>query len=139
MDPTAAADSSGMASLLRLVAVIASTLILLSFFAFASDEAGKGSKEQEAKLAQELQEPAPAPSTERERERRHGPVREKIDDGNDMLVAPFSGVITSTSLWTERIVTGLLALLTYGVGLTMLANFLPRRKAASSDWRTAAD
>jgi hypothetical protein len=128
-----------MASLLRLVAVVASTLILLSFFAFASDQAGKGSKEQEAKLAQELQEPAPAPSTERERERQHGAIREKIDDANDMLLAPFSDMVDSSSVWVERIATGLLGVLLYGVGLTLLANFLPRRKSAGGDWRTALD
>jgi hypothetical protein len=126
-----------MASLVRLVAVIASALVVLSFLAFASDQAGRGSKEQEAKLGRELGEPAPNPNTERERERQHGAVREKIDDANDVLVAPFSGVINSHDLWVQRIVTGLLALLTYGLGLTLLANFLPGRGQGASDWRTA--
>ena len=126
-----------MASLLRLVAVIASAFIVLSFFAFVADETGQGSKDQEAKLGQELGEPAPSPTTERERERRHGEVREKIDDANDVLLAPFSGVVTSNSLWVQRIATGLLALLTYGLGLTLLANFLPGRSRAAHDWRTA--
>ena len=126
-----------MASLLRLVAVIASAFIVLSFFAFVADETGQGSKDQEAKLGQELGEPAPSPTTERERERRHGAIREKIDDANDVLLAPFSGVVTSHSLWVQRIGTGLLALLAYGLGLTLLANFLPGRGQAAHDWRTA--
>ena len=126
-----------MASLVRLVAVIASALVVLSFLAFASDQAGRGSKEQEARLGRELGEPAPNPNAEREREREHGAVREKIDDANDVLVAPFSGVINSHDLWVQRIVTGLLALLTYGLGLTLLANFLPGRGQGASDWRTA--
>jgi hypothetical protein len=126
-----------MASLLRLVAVIASALVVLGFLAFASDQARQGSKEQEAKLGQELGEPAPSATTERERERRHGPVRETIDDANDVLLAPFSGVVSSHSLWVERIVAALLALLTYGLGLTMLANFLPGRGQGARDWRTA--
>jgi hypothetical protein len=126
-----------MASLLRLVAVIASALVVLSFLAFASDQAGQGSKEQQAKLGHELGEPAPTPTTERQRERQHGAIREKIDDANDVLLAPFSGVITSHSLWVQRIVAGLLALLTYGLGLLLLANFLPGRGQVTRDWRAA--
>jgi len=126
-----------MASLLRLVALIASTLVVLGFLAFASDQAGQGSKEQQAKVGQELGEPAPSATTERERERRHGEVREKIDDANDVLLAPFSGVIASHSLWVQRIVAGLLALITYGLGLLLLANFLPGRGQVTRDWRAA--
>ena len=128
-----------MASLVRLVAVIASALVVLSFLAFASDQAGRGSKEQEAKLGRELGEPAPNPNTERERERQHGAVREKIDDANDVLLKPFTGLVDSKDAWVNRLIPTVLALLAYGLGLTLLANVLPKRRARSTggDWRAA--
>jgi hypothetical protein len=126
-----------MATLIRLVAVTASVLVVLGFFGFVSDEAGQGSKTQLERLGKELGEPAPSPTTERERERKHGEVREKIDDANDILLAPFSAVVDGQGIWVQRIVTTLLALLAYGLGLALLANFLPGRSTRSRDWRTA--
>ena len=34
-------------------------------------------------------------------EKAHGKVREGIDDANDVLVSPFSGVVDSKSIWVE--------------------------------------
>jgi hypothetical protein len=127
-----------MAFLLRVVAVGASALVLIGFMAFAYDQANRGSKEQVQKLGQELSEPAPAASTERERERDHSKPRELVDDANDILLAPFSGLVSSHDIWVQRLTSGFLALLAYGLGLTLLANFLPGRSSASRDWRTAA-
>ena len=104
---------------------------------FAVDELDRGSKEQQAKLAQDLGEPAPAAGTERQRERRHGAVREFVDDANDFLLTPFADVTHSDSAWVERGVATLLALLLYGVGLMMLANYMPKHRARGGDWRTA--
>jgi hypothetical protein len=130
MDPTAAADSSGMASLLRLAAALSCALVIFSFLGFATEEAGHGSQAQVSKLAEALDEPAPPAGVERERERRHSKARELVDDANDALLKPFSGIVDSHD-------PGALALLVYGAGLTLLANFLPRRTPASRDWRTA--
>jgi hypothetical protein len=138
MDPTAAADSSGMASLLRCVAVAASAILIFSFLAFATEEAGHGSQTQVDKLGEALDEPAPAPNVERMREHRHSGVRELVDDANDMLLRPFNGLIDSRNPWVQRIVPGLLGLLVYGLGLALLANVLPKKAPASRDWRTAA-
>jgi hypothetical protein len=124
-----------MASLLRLGAIVSCALVLLGFIAFVSDEAGSGSKQQVAKLSGELGDPAPSPATEAERQRRHGAVREKIDDANDILLAPFTGIVDSRDIWVKRIVPGLLALLAYGLGVGLLANALPKRTPASRDWR----
>jgi hypothetical protein len=137
MDPTAAADSSGMASLLRFVAVAASAIVIFSFLAFATDEAGHGSRTQVDKLGEALDEPAPAANVERVREHRHGRARELVDDANDVLLRPFDGLLDSRNPWVQRIVPGLLALLAYGLGLALLANVLPRKAPASRDWRTA--
>jgi hypothetical protein len=137
MDPTAAADSSGMASLLRFVAVAASAIVIFSFLAFATDEAGHGSRTQVDKLGEALDEPAPAANVERMREHQHGRARELVDDANDVLLRPFDGLLDSRNPWVQRIVPGLLALLAYGLGLALLANALPRKAPASRNWRTA--
>jgi hypothetical protein len=82
--------------------------------------------------------PAPAADVERAREKKHGKVREMIDDANDVLLSPFAGVVQSKDAWVKRLIPTVLALLVYGLGLTLLANFLPRRSRTGGDWRTAA-
>jgi hypothetical protein len=126
-----------MASLIRAAAIVASAIVIFSFLAFATEEAGQGSQGQVNALGKALDDPAPAADIEREREREHGAMREHLDDANDVLLKPFTGITTSRNRWVERIVPGLLGLLAYGVGLTLLANFLPRKTQRSRDWRTA--
>jgi hypothetical protein len=126
-----------MAALLRLIAVVASVLVLAGFAAFAGDEAKGGSEQQVGRLSEHTSQPAPAASTERERERRHGPVREAVDDANDVLLAPFTGVTSSGSAWVQRLVALGLGLLVYAFALPLLANALPRGSRAPSDWRQA--
>jgi hypothetical protein len=126
-----------MAPLLRILAAIACLLLVIGFGAFASDEANSSSAGQVEKLGEALNDPAPAADTERAREKRHGSVREAIDDTNDFLLQPFSDVVDSNDVWVRRGVATLLALLVYGLGLTLLANYLPRRGRPSRDWREA--
>jgi hypothetical protein len=123
-----------MASLLRLVAVAISALVVLGFAAFAWEELERGSRAQQEKLASGASEPAPAARGERQRERAHGPVREAIDDANDVLLDPFAGIVDSNSPWVTRGVPSLLALAVFGFGLGMLANFRPKR-SSGGDWR----
>jgi hypothetical protein len=116
------------------VSTIAALVVVISFALFAIDQARDGSKQQIAKLGQRL-EPSnaatnvnqadPSPRTERAREAKHGDVREAIDDANDILVSPFSGVIDSSSIWAQRGVPSLIAFLLFGVGLRILAAYLP--------------
>jgi len=126
-----------MAQLIRLVAVVACVLIVVGFATFASDEASSSSAGQVAKLGEALNDPAPTADTEAARERKHGPVREAIDDSNDFLLRPFTGFADSNSAWVRRGVPTLLALLVYGLGLTLAANYLPRRARPPHDWREA--
>jgi hypothetical protein len=127
-----------MARLLRLAAVLASSIVAFGFILFAVGEANKGSQTQQQKLANALESaPAPSAAGERERERSHGDVREYVDDANDMLLSPFTGVVTSKNLWVQHVVPALLALLAYGVGLSLIANFLPKPRAHGGDWRVA--
>jgi hypothetical protein len=127
-----------MGSVIRFVAIAVSVIVVLGFAMFAVDETDKGSKAQQAKLERELG-TGIAPSTREEaaRERQHGPVREAIDDANDVLLAPFVDLIDSDSAWVNHGVPALLALLIYGVGLGFVANMLPKQRTHGSDWRTA--
>ena len=127
-----------MAALLRIVAIVACAIVAIGFFAFANDEATQGSSKQVQRIQQAMDDPAPSANEEQLRQRRHGKVRETIDDANDVLLKPFAGIVGSNDPWVTRIVPTVLALLVYGLGLTLLANLLPRRKPRSTgDWRTA--
>jgi hypothetical protein len=117
------------------VSTLAALVVLVSFGLFAIDQAREGSKQQVAKISRELgkgssakanvNQADPSPRTERARERRHGDVREAIDDANDVLVSPFAGIVGSDSIWVQRGVPSLIALLLFGVGLRILAAYLP--------------
>jgi hypothetical protein len=132
-----------MGSFVRLVAIVASGLVLLGFAYFATDEMGRGSQNQQNELTRQLtaEDPAPvapSPDQEADRERANGPVREIVDDANDLLLGPFTGLVSaSNDRWVTHGVPALLALLLYGVGLGMLANMLPKEREHGADWRTA--
>jgi hypothetical protein len=127
-----------MAALIRIVAIVACAIVAIGFFAFANDEATQGSSKQVQRIQQAMDDPSPSANEEQLRQRRHGKVRETIDDANDVLLKPFSGIVDSKDAWVIRIVPTVLALLVYGLGLTLLANMIPRRKPRSTgDWRTA--
>jgi hypothetical protein len=136
-----------MGAFIRFIAIAASVIVAIGFLAFAVDEIDRGSKEQQRSLSNSLRDleqgasiaaPDPTPAEERARERAHGPVREAIDDANDVLLAPFASFIDSSNNWVQHGVPSLLALLVYGLGLGMLANMLPKGRAHGGDWRTAS-
>jgi hypothetical protein len=133
-----------MGPLLRLIAISISVVVALSFAMFAVDEMDRGSKTQQQALGEQTGnqtqiaiEPAPTAEQEDLREQRHGEVREAIDDANDVLLQPFSGLVASKTNWVIRGVPTLIALLVYGLGLGLLANFLPKAREPSADWRAA--
>jgi hypothetical protein len=133
-----------MGSFVRLVAIIASGIVLLGFGYFATDELGRGSQHQQNLLDREVKgadyDPAPiapTPDLEAERERVNGWFRELVDDGNDVLLGPFTGIVDSDDRWVTHGVPALLALLLYGMGLGTLANMLPKEREHGADWRTA--
>ena len=125
-----------IASLLRLVSTVATVVIVVSFGLFALDEAREGSDQTIARLeggqgpkgeaGRNINQADPPPRVERARERRHGDVRELIDDVNDILVTPFTGIVDSGSIWAQRGVPALLAFLVFGVALRLLAAYVPR-------------
>jgi hypothetical protein len=116
------------------VSTIAALVLVASFAMFAIDQARNGSKQQVAKLGAGLEptnastnvnQADPTPKTERQREKMHGQVREAIDDADDVLIKPFSGVVHSNSIWTQRGIPALIAFLLFGVGLRLIAAYLP--------------
>ena len=108
--------------LIWLVSVVTSVLVLLGFAGFAADQAKNASEHERAQLDQ-VDVPNPPRQTERVRERKHSKPRELIDDANDVLLAPFSSIVDSDEVWTNRLVPTALALLVYGFGLGFLARF----------------
>jgi hypothetical protein len=133
-----------MGSVIRLVAILCSGIVLLGFGLFAVDEMGRGSQNQQNALAAELEgtsdnPPATiAPSAKEEllREQRNGSFREAVDDANDILLAPFSGLVDSDNVWVANGVPTVLGLLLYGLLLGLVANLLPRGRHHGADWRT---
>ena len=135
-----------MQTLVRLAAMCAAAFTALSFVLFAVDQSEEGSANQvrtvngfpertEAEAG--IDRPAPGRATERIREARHGDVRELIDDGNDVVVAPFAELVSSSNVWVERLVAGGLAALVFGLGGMLLANFVPQPRRKATDWREA--
>ena len=134
-----------MGSFIRLVAILCSALVLLAFAFFATDEMGRGSKNQQNALnaeltsTKELPPVAPSPEQEALRERTNSKFREAIEDANDVLVGPFAGIVESSdNTWVKHGVPALLGLLLYGLCLGMLANMLPKHREHGADWRTPA-
>jgi hypothetical protein len=112
--------------LLRTVSVVAGAIVLLSFALFAIDETRDASERTTATIAglEATRTSDPSASQERARERAHSRVRETIDDADDVLVAPFAGLVdSSSSSWVRRGVPTLIALVLYGFGLSFLARY----------------
>jgi hypothetical protein len=128
-----------MAKLIHWVAIAACVVVVLGFAGFAADEMRFGSETQQAKLAEDLNTPSPSTTDEQKRAREHTKAREVIDDANDVLLAPFSDLVHSKNIWVTRGVPTLLALLTYGLLVLLVANSLPKAKPQGGDWRAASD
>jgi hypothetical protein len=129
-----------MARLLHYLVIGACALVVFGFVGFAADELRYGSETQQAKLAEDLNDPTAGANTEGKRAREHSKIREAIDDANDVLLAPFTPIVDSSqSIWVKRGVPALLALIAYGLLVALIANSLPKPKAHSGgDWRTAS-
>ena len=133
-----------MGALIRICAVTAASLVALSFVFFAVDQLTEGSENQVRALRADgqrapsqaaIDQPAPEPAVERIRESQHSSVREYVDDANDILLSPFTGFVDSDQVWAQRVIPGLIGLLLYGLGGTLLANAMPRPDRKLGDWR----
>jgi hypothetical protein len=109
-----------VARALRLVALVASLVVLSGFVVFVIDEASAGSRHQQS----ELDEPGLA-GTQAPPPRHRTGLRRAIEDANGVLLEPFA--IDSSNAWVSHGVPTLLALLVYGVGLGFLARWVAAR------------
>jgi hypothetical protein len=133
-----------MGSAIRLLAVLASGIVLLGFALFAVDEMDRGSQNQQEALGSALaggsEIPVAAATDQREervREQRNGDFREAVDDANDVLLAPFADLVDSNNAWVANGVPTILGLLLYGLLLGLVANMLPKHREHGGDWRAA--
>jgi hypothetical protein len=119
-----------MIRILRVASIVLSIVVALGWGWFVADQAAAASENTQQQILGEhaAAQVDPDPSDERLREKQHGKPHELVDDANDLLLRPFTGVVrNSTSDWTRRSVPALLALLTYGLGLATLARYLQTR------------
>jgi len=118
-----------MSALLRLISVVCSLILLLSFAMFASDEARHGSKETVAKIASGDDSTAPASRQQpaKPKPKQHSEFRRAVDGANDKLVSPFSGVVTGSSGWSRHIALLVLGFLVFGVGVGFVARYAATR------------
>jgi hypothetical protein len=114
-------------AIVRWAAILACVFVTLSFLYFAVDQTSTASKNQANAITNEAPEvkaesitklPNPPPAVEKVREQENDKVHEFVDDVDDVLLAPFTGISNSSSIWVRRLIPLGLALLIYGlVGL----------------------
>ena len=110
--------------IVRRLAIVLSLIVATGFVLFAVDDFGRASDASRSRRGGQPDAIDPTPRDERERERLHGPVREVVDDANDVLLRPFAGIAqTADSRWVRRGVPALLGLLVYGVLLGFAARY----------------
>jgi hypothetical protein len=121
---------SPLAAVVRWASLIACAFVLLGFAFFVVNQTSTASKNQvtaitggnNVKAESATKVPNPSPAVEKVREQENDPFHEFVDDVNDVLLAPFTGIINSDSIWVIRLFTAGLALLIYG----LLGQYLAR-------------
>ncbi len=114
---------------IRIAAITASAFVVLGWSLFAIDQIRGASHASVAGIAGDPTTfPDPSPRQEKAREKLHSKPREFVDDVNDILLAPFAGLVDqSNSQWVRVTIPALLALLVYGFGGGYLARFAAGR------------
>lgn len=122
---------------LRFLSIACSLVVLLSFAAFAIDEARSGSEASQAGIADRGQVVSendaagyakPTRAQEAVRDKAHSSARELLDDADDVLMAPLAFVSDgSSSAWVRRGFPALLGFAVYGFGLGYLSRFASGR------------
>lgn len=114
-----------MSALLRLISVVCTLVLLLSFAMFASDQARTGSKHTVAQIA--AGDGTEAPATAPQPAKKHGEFRRAVDGANDELVSPFKGVVAGSSGWSQHIALLVIGFLVFGLGLGFVARYAATR------------
>jgi hypothetical protein len=127
----AAADNPGqelaMSALLRLISVVCSLILLLSFAMFAADQARHGSKATVAKIAAGDDSQGPAVQQPAKPKSQHSGFRRAVDGADQKLVSPFNGVVGNTDGWSRHIALLILGFLVFGVGIGFVARYAATR------------
>lgn len=119
-----------MSALLRLISVVCSLILLLSFAMFAADQARHGSKTTVARIAAGDNTPNPAAQPQQQPVKpksQHSEFRRAVDDANQKLVSPFNGVVGNSSGWSRHIALLILGFLVFGVGIGFVARYVATR------------
>jgi hypothetical protein len=126
-----------IATTVRWAAILASAFVTLSFLFFATDQTSNASKNQvnaitgdapNVKAENVTKLPNPPAAVEKLREKENSGLHEFVDDVNDVLTAPFTGISNSTNIWVLRLIPLVLSLLIYGLGGMYLARALGLRR-----------
>ena len=121
-----------IASIVRWASLVACAFVTLSFLFFAINQTSNASKNQVTAItggsnvkAQSVTKlPNPPPAVEKLREKENSGIHEFVDDVDDVLLSPFTGISNSSSIWVRRLIPLALALLIYGLGGLYLARAL---------------
>lgn len=116
-------------SLVRWGAIIASAFVTLSFLFFAVNQTSTASRNQAraingdfgVKQESTTKLPNPPPGIEKLREKENDGFHEFVDDVDDILTSPFTGISSSNSIWVRRLIPLVLCLIIYGLGGLYLA------------------
>jgi predicted PurR-regulated permease PerM len=144
----------GLASVLRIIAIVAVLFVVAGLIGFVTDEVSSSSKASATRITQidngqptvvtvDISQPDPPAAIERIREQQHSSGREVIDDVDDALFRPFSWIGRHRAPWVQRLICTGLALFFYGFVLLWLAGELrltgdkARRRAISARERAA--
>ena len=118
-----------IAALLRWVAIFASAFVALSFLYFVISQTSAASNASVAQITGQTsvkpenatKVPNPPRAVEKLRQQEDDKFHEFVDDVDDVLLSPFTGITHSHNIWLRRVVPLALALLIYGFGGLYLA------------------
>ena len=127
---------SPIAAFVRWCAIFASAFVALSFLFFAVNQTSTASQNQVnaivgdtgVKAESATKVPDPPKDVEKLREQENDKFHEFVDDVDDVLLSPFTGIMDTDSIWVLRLVPLGLALLIYGIGGLYLARALGLRR-----------
>jgi hypothetical protein len=125
-----------IAAAVRWLSLFAVAFVSLSFLYFAVNQTSNASQNQVNAIARvagvkaesATKVPDPPADVEKLREEENDTFHEYVDDVDDVLLAPFTGLIDSDSIWVRRLVPLGLALLIYGLAGQYLARALGLRR-----------
>ena len=123
-------------AIIRWAAIIACAFVTLSFLYFAVNQTSTASKNQVSaingasgvKPESRTKLPNPPANIEKLREKENDGLHEFVDDGDDILLSPFTSISHSNSIWVRRLIPLALALLIYGLGGLYLARAVGLRR-----------